>query len=123
MSLPQKNPVTAAEVAATLGIRIYTIGAVGSGRARRRGFFSRTPQVDEQTLTAVADATGGKYFRATDAESLATVYEEIGTLEQQRTGERTFRDNLYAAKLSMLAALALLLFEVFLVNTRYRKLP
>ena len=117
------NPVTAAEVAATLGIKIYTIGAVGSGRARRRSFFSRTAQVDEKTLTAIADATGGKYFRATDAESLATVYEEIGALEQRRTGERTFRDNLYAAKLSMLAALAALLFEVFLVNTRYRKLP
>ena len=108
---------------AALLFEVFLVNTCHPSRARRRSFFSRTPEVDEKALTAIADATGGKYFRATDAESLATVYEEIGALEQRRTGERTFRDNVYAAKLSMLAALAALLFEVFLVNTRYRKLP
>jgi len=117
------DPIDAAEVAATLGIKIYTIGAVGSRQPRRSFFAPRVPEVDEATLKAIANATGAKYFRANSAESLATVYKEIGTLERRSTGERTYHDNLGAAKVSMLVALAALMMEVLLVNTRYRRLP
>jgi Ca-activated chloride channel family protein len=120
------DPVEAARVAATLGIKVYTIGAVGSDQARRRGpfgLFSARAQVDEPTLQEIARVTGGKYFRATDTKSLVTIYDEIDKLERRTTGERAFRDNVYAAKVAMLAGLGLLMLEMLLVNTRYRKLP
>ena len=120
------RPVEAAKVAATLGIKIYTIGAVGSAQPRQRGFgfFAQSRQeVDEPTLKEIARLTGGKYFRATDTKSLVTIYDEIDQLERRSTGERTFRDNVYAAKVAMLAALALLMAELVLVNTRYRRVP
>ena len=117
-------PVEAAKVAATLGIKIYTIGAIGGGAARRALVFgSPRAEVDEPMLQAIAEATGGKYFRATDRESLAGIYEEIDRLERRRTGEREFQDDVRAAKLAMLLGLGCLLLELFLVNTRYRQIP
>ncbi|MBI4718951.1 MAG: VWA domain-containing protein [Planctomycetes bacterium] len=120
------NPVDAAKVAATLGIRIYSIGAVGDTPAQRSplDFFARSrAEVDEPTLRAIAAATGAKYFRATDVGTLRTIYEEIDRLERVRTGERAFRDNVWAAKIAMLAGIGLLMMEQLLVNTRFRKLP
>jgi len=123
---PPPDPLEAARIAARLGIKVYTIGAVGTQRRQQRGFGLFTPrraQVDEGLLKRIAEITDGQYFRATDTESLRSVYEEIDELERRRTGERTFRDNVYAAKLAMLIALGLLMAEIVLVNTRYRKIP
>ncbi|MBU0717274.1 MAG: VWA domain-containing protein [Planctomycetes bacterium] len=118
------SPVEAAKVAATLGIKVYTIGAVGSEQVQRRSFFAPPrAQVDERTLQEIASITGGKYFRATDTNSLVTIYDEIDTLERHATGERTFHDDVYAAKVAMLAAFVLLMAELLLVNTRYRRVP
>jgi len=118
-------PIDAAKVAATLGIKIYTIGAVGDAPSRRSAFglplFTR--HVDEATLQQIADVTGGKYFRATDADSLATIYREIDQLERRRTGERSYRDNVAAARTFMLVGLSLLMAELLLVNTRFRRIP
>ena len=123
---PAPNPLETAKVAARFGIKIYTIGAVGSAR-RPRGAFgifgSPRAQVDEDLLKRVAEITQGRYFRATDTDSLRTIYEEIDQLERRSTGERTFQDNVYAAKVAMLIALALLWGELVLVNTRYRRIP
>ena len=108
-----------------VGIKIYTIGAVGSPQ-QRRGIFGRMRsgrQVDEQALQAIADTTGGKYFRATDMRSLETIYEEIDRLETRRTGERTYRDDIEAAKIAMLLGLGLLMTEWLLVSTRFRRIP
>lgn len=119
------DPLEAAKVAAQLGIKIYTIGAVGSPQ-RRRGLFGMMRsgrQVDENALKAIADGTGGKYFRATDTRSLETIYEEIDRLETRRTGERTFRDDIEAAKMAMLLGLGLLMTESLLVSTRFRRIP
>jgi len=119
------DPLEAAKVAAQLGIKIYTIGAVGTPQ-QQRGLFGmiRTGrQVDERTLKAIADATGGRYFRATDTKSLETIYDEINRLETRRTGERTFRDDIEAAKLAMLLGLGLLMTEWALVSTRFRRIP
>ena len=82
--------------------------------------FQRRAQVDEPTLKEIARITGGKYFRATDADSLVTIYDEIDRLERSRTGERTFHDDLLAAKVAMLTGLVLLMTELLLANTRYR---
>ena len=67
--------------------------------------------------------TGGKYFRATDADSLVTIYNEIDQLERRQTGERTFHDNIYAAKVAMLTGLGMLMAGLLLANTRYRRVP
>ncbi len=120
------DPGEAAKVAATLGIKVYTIGAVGSAQPRRPGLgmlFQRRAQVDEESLKNIARITGGKYFRATDSDSLVTIYDEIDRLERHRTGERTYHDNIYAAQLAMLIGLGLLMTELLLVNTRYRRIP
>lgn len=120
------DPVAAAEVAATLGIKIYTIGAVGEQVRRRSAmdpFAPRRAQVDEDALQRIAAATGAKYFRATDMNSLRTIYDEIERLERVRTGERAFRDDTRAASIAMIAGLALLMMELLLVNTRFRKVP
>lgn len=119
------DPEEAARLAGGLGIRIYTIGAIG-GRAKERGFgifAARTADFDEGALRRIADATGGKYFRATDTDSLRTIYDEIDKLERRSTGKRTYEDNITAARTAMLIGLGLLCGEVALAGTRFRRLP
>ncbi len=123
---PAPDPVQAAKVAATLGIKIYTIGAGGSQPPQSQGFgmlFQRRAEFDDEMLKEIAKAGGGKYFRATDVRSLTEIYEEIGKLETRRTGERTFRDDILAARYAMICGLGLLITELVLVNTRYRRVP
>ncbi|HEX5421733.1 MAG TPA: VWA domain-containing protein [Gammaproteobacteria bacterium] len=73
-------PLKAAQFAAQSGMRIYTIGV---GAPPQQGFFGVTgnADLDETTLKAIAKATGGQYFRATDAAALQAVYREINKLE------------------------------------------
>ena len=77
------DPITAARLAKEYGIRVYTIGAGSAEEVLvRRGFFPmRTEAIDEATLKEMASITGGRYYPATDTESLLSAYEEIGTLE------------------------------------------
>ncbi len=123
--LTPPSPIEAARVAAKLGIKVYTIGAGSSESARGfQGFFAlRRPEFDETALKEIATATGGRYFRATDSESLITIYDEIDKLERHKTGERTFHDHVAAARTAMLAGLGLLMGELVLINTRYRRIP
>ncbi|MEK6675210.1 MAG: VWA domain-containing protein [Planctomycetota bacterium] len=125
--MPQSpDPLEAAKVAATLGIKIYTIGAVGGGGTPRRNSlfdFRATQEVDEPMMKAIAVATGGQYFRAADTDSLKRIYETINQLERQKTGEREYRDDVRAATVAMVAALGLLLTEMFLTHTRFRRIP
>jgi Ca-activated chloride channel homolog len=125
---PAPKPLEAAKVAATLGIKMYTIGAVGyaaptSGQQGLRFFFRQRDEVDEALLKEMARVTGGLYFRATDTEALRKVYEEINKLETRRTGERIYQDDTRAAQWAMFIGLALLATEWLLVNTRYRRMP
>ena len=120
---PPPDPLEAARIAATLGIKIYTIGAVGAAPQRARGFGWPRSTVDEPLLKEIAAVTGGKYFKATDTDSLVTIYDEIDRLERQRTGERSFQDDIATARISMIVALALVMAEFLLVSTRYRKIP
>ncbi len=83
------HPLTAAGVARARGIRVYTVGAgseAGGRIARRRPDGSldvrQAPGIDEETLRRVAEATGGRTFRARDREGLAAVYAEIDALER-----------------------------------------
>lgn len=83
-------PVEAAKLAAQEGLRIYTIGV---GAAGSIGFFGATGnlELDEHTLRSIAEITGGRYFRATDANALRDVYREIDKLEPTARREQWWR--------------------------------
>ena len=99
------DPLKAADLAAREGVRIYTIG-VGADEQLVRGFFGtqRVPstELDETTLKAIAQKTGGQYFRARDIESLQKIYALLDKLEPVSQDEQTFRPihELYAWPLS-----------------------
>ncbi len=91
------HPLTAAGVARARGIRVYTVGAGSDegGQVVRRNAdgslnVSRAPGIDEETLRRVADATGGRYFRARDREGLDAVYQEIDALERTEISAPTW---------------------------------
>lgn len=94
------DPVTAADLAVTYGIKIYTIGAGTRGTAPypvQDPIFGRRYQniqvnIDEEMLTRVAQLTGGKYYRATDTEQLISVYNEIDELEKSKVEELIYTD-------------------------------
>lgn len=96
----QLEPVQASELAATLGIKIYTIGVGTKGEAPVpvTDMFGRETiqwmpvNIDEATLTKVAEVTGGKYFRATDTDSLTKIYSEIDQLEKTQLEAKHFVD-------------------------------
>jgi Ca-activated chloride channel family protein len=79
--------------------------------------------IDETTLTQMADATGGRYFRATDGEALANIYAEIDRLEKSTNVAEQYQRYIEGFPALLLAALGLLLLEGVLVNTRLRALP
>ena len=125
------GPVTAARMAAALGVRVYTIGAGSRGTARVpvndpiRGQVFATTQVDidEQTLQEVASLTGGRYFRATDAEGLSAIYDEIDELERTEIEVENFTQ--YSERFPVPVGLGFLLIlaELGLAQTALRKLP
>ncbi len=122
------DPLTAAQMARALGIRVYTIGA-GSLRGTRPLFPSFLQQavaeadMDEESLRAIAEATGGKYFRATDRRSLADVYEEIDRLETTEMLVENFTRYGERFQGFLIAGLVLLLLEVALRRTWLGTLP
>jgi Ca-activated chloride channel family protein len=127
----QIDPLTAAEAAKALGIKIYTIGAGRPGEVPVPvpSMFGGTKisyqesTLDEATLQQVADITGGKYFRAEDTSGLKAIYDEINQLEKTQVEVQVF--NQYHELLSwlLIPALLLLLVEVVLRNTLFRKVP
>jgi len=124
------EPLTAAEVAAAVGIKIYTIGVGSDGTIRRpvRGIFGTRYQtvqveIDEETLKEIAARTGGQYYRATSEEKLEQIYQEIGELETTEVRTRVHVDYSERYALFLWPGLALLLAEVLLANTRFRRIP
>ncbi len=124
----QIAPLTAAEIAASLGIRVYTVGVGTHGSAPHPmrdvwGNVVVPVRIDEQLLTDIASATGGKYFRATDGRSLQAIYDEINRLETSEieTNEFTRYDELYAP--FVLWALALLVAGYLLGALYLRQIP
>jgi len=120
------GPMAAAEAAATLGIRVYTIGVGSDGPVPipiGGTLVQQRLEIDEELLRQVADATGGRYFRATDPGALADVFDEIGRLEPSRieSRERVLYTELFAWFLS--PGVVLLLGERLLAGTRARRLP
>ena len=125
------QPLTAAEAAKALGIRIYTIGAGTEGEAPfpLQNAFGRTVyrnvlvKFDEKTLSEIATITNGQYFRATDTDSLRKIFSEIDKMEKTKVEvERTaqYRD---LFQYVLIPGIACLLLEILLSQTVWRRLP
>ncbi len=123
------DPYTAAEIAKLYGVRIYTIGVGTYGTAPypvQTPFGTQLQQmkveIDEKLLTAIANSTGGKYFRATSNQKLDEIYQEIDKLERSKIEVTEFR-RLHEEFYPLVAwALALLLLEFLLRRTIFRTL-
>lgn len=126
----QIAPLTAADLARSYGIRVYTIGAGTKGMAPTPvqtlfGIRMQNMQVDidEKTLTEIAAMTGGKYFRAQDTEGLRRVYEEIDAMERYLISVQNVTRHQELFLPFALAALALILLELLLRRTWLRSIP
>ena len=127
----QIAPQTAADIAASLGIRVYTIGVGSEDTAPypaidmwgNVSFVPMKVEIDEKTLSEIAEKTGGKYFRATDNDKLNEIYKEIDRLEKSRVEveHRTRYDERFAG--FALAALSLLVAEFLMRRIWLRRLP
>jgi Ca-activated chloride channel homolog len=89
------TPLKAADMAAKYGLKIYTIG-IGADEMIQETFFGRrrinpSRDLDEKTLTAIAQKTGGEYFRARDTEALKKIYQKLDQLEPVQVDTKTFR--------------------------------
>lgn len=125
------HPLTAAQIAQTLGVRVYTIGAGSRGTALYPVMdpifgkrYRRLPvEIDEDLLKEIAAMTRGKYFRAIDKSSLEKIFNEIGQLEKTKieVKEYTRYRELFPIFLSI--GLILLGVEIILANTVFRKIP
>lgn len=127
----QIDPLTAAEAAKALDIKVYTIGAAKPGRVPVpvQSFLGGTQLtyqesvLDEETLQQVSELTGGKYFRAEDTEGLEAIYEEINNLEKSQIEIQVFNQYQELAVLFLLPALLILVVETALRNTAFVKVP
>jgi Ca-activated chloride channel family protein len=126
----EMSPQMAVEIAKTYGIRVYTIGVGANGMAP---YPVMTPwgvevqnvkvEIDEELLSGIADATGGRYFRATDNTKLAEIYSEINKMEKARTTMDSFPVYKELFGLYALLALLALLLELLLNWFVIRRLP
>jgi len=125
------DPLTAARLAKTFGIKIYTVGV---GRGGLVPYPFRDPlygvvyqnveiPIDEENLNQIADTTGGRFFRARDAASLKAVYSEIDSLERTEIQQVQYVRYTELAPRFMTAALGFLLLELALSRTRLRRFP
>ncbi|HEX9658743.1 MAG TPA: VWA domain-containing protein [Rhodothermales bacterium] len=125
------DPATAADAANAMKIRVYTIGVGAIGSAP---FLADDPfygqrmmqipvEIDEEMLTSVAEKSGGKYFRATNAGALRAIYNEIGELEKTKIEERIYTDYEELFPYFLWPAFFLLMLEIILSTTRLRQQP
>ena len=125
------DPATAAQMAQALGVRIYAVGAGTRGSAPvpvddplfGRRTVRMQVDIDDEALEEMASLTEGRYFRATDRESLERVYEEIDALETTEIEMTSFTRYGELFHLPLAAGLGLLLLEAALGRTLLRRLP
>ena len=126
----QIAPLTAADLARSYGIRVYTVGVGTTGMAPtpvQTSFGIRMQNmpvdIDEKTLTDIAVMTGGQYFRAQDTEGLRQVYDEIDEMEKYLISVQNVTHRKEVFLPYALAALALILMELLLRRTWLRYIP
>ncbi len=123
-------PITAAEIAKTFGIRVYTIGVGTIGTAP---YPMQTPfgiqvqnipvKIDEESLQSIAGLTGGKYFRATSNDKLKQIYAEIDALEKSKIEVKEFSKKQEEFQPFAIFAALLLIAGILLKVTIFRNIP
>ena len=115
------DPQTAAQIAKTYGIRVYTVGVGSYGQTRvpvktpmGMQYVTMDSEFDEGTLRGIAETTGGQYFRATDNTSLKRIYEQIDQLEKTKLRVREYSKHTENFAPFLFAALFCLLLEIIL---------
>ena len=124
------SPMTAADIAKSLGIRVYTIGVGTNGMARypiaaggQTQYVQIPVEIDTKTLGDIARGTDGKFYRATNAKELREIYHEIDKLEKSKIDVQHFSRRYEAYQPFALGALLALLLEVLLRITIFRRIP
>jgi Ca-activated chloride channel family protein len=125
------DPITAAQAAKAMRVKIYTIGAGKPGNAPYpvddpifgKRYIYVENEIDEATLQQIAQITGGEYFRAKDEEALSRIYKQISEMEQTEIKVKEYVQYNELFSNYALAGLLLLVMEIVLANTRYRKIP
>jgi len=125
------EPLVAAQAATALGVKIYTVGIGEQGQAPMpaRDMFGRKVyqmvpvDVDEATLQKIADQTGGKYYRADNAEKFKQIYDEIDKLEKTEAVVNKYTEFTELFPWMVTTGAALLLLELVLGQTAFRRLP
>ncbi len=124
------SPETAADIARTYNVKVYTIGVGTEGKAPFlvKTFFGnhyvwRDVDLDEASLRMIADKTGGEYFRANNTDALEKIYTEIDAMEktEAKVTEYTEYEELFFW--FAFPGLFLVVTEIILLNTRFRKIP
>ncbi|PYV10942.1 MAG: aerotolerance regulator BatA [Acidobacteria bacterium] len=125
------QPLDGAKIARALGVKIYTVGVGSRGTARFpvRDNFGQTVymnlpvEIDEESLTRIAETTGGVYYRSTDRPSLERIFQEIGRLEKTRIEVKTYTHYNERFTALLFPALGLAALAAVADRTRLRKLP
>jgi Ca-activated chloride channel homolog len=125
------SPLAAAEAAKAMGVKIYTVGVGVRGDAPipirdAAGNFriiTAKVDVDERTLQAVAEETGGKFYRATDTDSLQKIYEQINQFEKTAQTVQKFERTEELYSWALIPSLGILCLSFLLQQTRLRRLP
>jgi len=124
-------PLTAAEAAEKLGVKVYAIGVGTRGWARipyvdafgQKRHAQQQVNIDEDTLQRIATRTGGEYFRADKTETLQAIYDEIDQMEKTEVEVKKYQHYRELFPWVVLPGVALLLLELILANTVWRTLP
>lgn len=124
------SPMTAAEIAKSLGIRVYTIG-VGTNKvapypmpvAGGVQYVNIPVDIDNKTLSEIAAATDGDFYRATNTKELRKIYQEIDQLEKSKLNVKKFSKKFEAYQPFVLVAVLALLLEILLRITVFRRIP
>lgn len=127
----QVAPLTAAELAKTLGIKVYTIGVGSMGMAPyptidvwgNISYQQSKVEIDEDILKEISLMTGGKYFRATDNDSLISIYEEINALEQTQIDVKNYVSYQDRFAFFVFLGLLLLFLEVIFKHLYLKQIP
>ncbi len=125
------DPVTAAELAKSFGIKVYTIGVGRGGMVPfpvddplfGKRYVQANVEIDETTLKRIADITGGLFFRARDTAGLSEIYERINKLEKSEVKVKEYKSFAELFPIFLLPAILLLFLEIFLRRTVLMKIP
>jgi len=124
------DPLTAAGIAAKMGVKVYTIGAGTNGNAPvpvnmfgQIVYQNIAVNIDEELLGKISSLTKAKYFRATDTEALRQIYQQIDQLEKTKIETKGYRQYQELFWWLVIAALALIALDLMLANTILMKIP